>query len=91
MTVIVQLTAPHKGWFEFRLCKNDNPKKPVTHACINKHLLTVLDGTATRYYVKEDYAMDYELTVKLPDKLECSQCVLQWKYNAGGIQFIPQS
>lgn len=38
----VEITQNHKGWFEFRLCPNDDVKKPVTHSCLDKYLLEVL-------------------------------------------------
>ena len=81
--VIVEITAPHKGWFEFRLCKNDNVKRAVTQACLDEHLLKVGSGTGTRYHVTFDYPMDYDLVVQLPKGLKCEQRVFQWKYNAG--------
>ena len=81
--VVVQITAPHRGWFEFRVCKNNNVKKPATKSCLDKHLLTILNGTGTRYHVTFDYPMDYKLIVQLPQGLTCNQYVFQWKYNAG--------
>jgi hypothetical protein len=33
---MVQITANHKGWFEFRLCKNNDVTKRITHSCLNK-------------------------------------------------------
>ena len=80
--VIVEVTAPHKGWFEFRICKNDNVMKAASQACLDEYLLTVVNS-GTRYHVTFDYPMDYDLVVQLPKGLECKQCVFQWKYNAG--------
>ena len=62
--VIVEITAPHKGWFEFRLCKNDNVKTAATQACLDEHLLKVVSGTGTRYHVTFDYPMDYDLVLQ---------------------------
>ena len=42
--VTVEITASHKGWFEFRLCKNDNVKRAATQACLDEHLLKVVSG-----------------------------------------------
>ena len=81
--MIVDLTAPHKGWFEFRICPNNNPAKPVTHECLNQHVLPLADGSGTRFHITSAQPQKYQLMLQLPSGLECSQCVLQWKYNAG--------
>ena len=31
--ITVELTTPHRGWFEFRLCKNDNVNKYGAQFC----------------------------------------------------------
>ncbi|XP_018024961.1 uncharacterized protein LOC108680598, partial [Hyalella azteca] len=46
----VELTANHQGFFEFRLCPNNNPKRPVLNSCLDQHLLHKVDGSGTRYY-----------------------------------------
>ncbi|KAL8591921.1 hypothetical protein ACOMHN_039974 [Nucella lapillus] len=84
--IYVQLTANHKGYFEFRLCQHDNPFTNITQQCLDKHLL-VLDSTGkTRYKVPEgpySVTSDIKLKVRLPTDVKCGACVLQWKYNAG--------
>lgn len=47
--ITVDVTANHKGWFEFRLCPNNDVKKPATQACLDKYLLQLADGSGTRY------------------------------------------
>lgn len=86
ITVTVELTANHKGWFEFRICKNNNPGKRVTHECLDKNLLKLADGgTRFKVYGKVGYGVSekFEIKLQLPQDLICTQCVLQWKYNAG--------
>ena len=39
ITVVVQITANHLGWMEFRLCVNDDPTKAVTLDCLDQHVL----------------------------------------------------
>lgn len=73
----VEVTADHKGWFEFRLCPNNT----VTFECLNQHLLTVV-GSGTRFANQGGVGMK-RLQIQLPDGLQCSQCVLQWKWHAG--------
>ncbi|KAK2165238.1 hypothetical protein LSH36_53g07025 [Paralvinella palmiformis] len=83
ITVIVQITASHLGYFEFRLCPVNNPKIAATWQCLNKYLLQLADGSGTRYYVTRHGPFNYQINLKLPPGLNCTQCVLQWKYNAG--------
>ena len=71
------------GWFEFRLCANNDTGRAVTQACLDQHLLLMADGMGARYYVIEDAPRKYVIPLRLPPALTCSQCVLQWKYNAG--------
>ncbi|XP_045215829.1 uncharacterized protein LOC123566061 [Mercenaria mercenaria] len=83
INVTVELTSNHQGYFEFRLCPVNNPLKKATHACLNRHLLNIV-GHGTRYFITRKGASVYiELAVMLPPHLECSQCVLQWKWVAG--------
>ena len=37
--VRVELTANHMGFFEFRVCPNNNRKKPATQKCLDQNLL----------------------------------------------------
>ncbi|GLH14587.1 Uncharacterized protein GBIM_18950 [Gryllus bimaculatus] len=37
--VRVELTANHRGYFEFRLCARDRPQPEATQACLDAHLL----------------------------------------------------
>ena len=84
----IEVTANHLGWFEFRLCPNNNPKRAVTHECLDKHVLSLADGAGTRHVIGSDVGM-YNLKVKLPPGLTCSQCLLQWKWHTGKGEFIP--
>ena len=34
--VTIQITATHRGFYEFRLCPNNNPKKDPTQDCFEK-------------------------------------------------------
>lgn len=86
--VSVELTANHKGYFEFRLCPTDNPFERVTHSCLAKYPLKVLPERDVRYYVQggEGYygaSQKIHLKVQLPRNVKCRACLLQWKYNAG--------
>lgn len=83
---IVNLTANHKGWMEFRLCRHDNDDHPVTQHCLNKHLLRIVHNSVNKRSTKRLYVGDEKLIsmkIKLPHNFFCRKCVLQWKYNAG--------
>ncbi|CAH1775247.1 unnamed protein product [Owenia fusiformis] len=86
--VTVELTANHWGFFEYRLCVNNNVTKVITHDCLDQNLLTIAGTSDTRFYVPDDLKRNYTVSVQLPSGLSCSQCVLQWRYktaNSWGI------
>lgn len=90
ITVGIDLTANHYGYFEFRLCPNDNPFERVTHECFNKHLLKLAKTGKTKFQLLESEGIMnkiFKIELKLP-YVRCSDCVLQWKYNAGRLAFI---
>ncbi|KAH8359862.1 hypothetical protein KR093_009247, partial [Drosophila rubida] len=86
MTIRVELTASHMGYFEFRLCPKPNAKQ----SCLDENLLQIISGSPslrsptdldTRFYPRNGSRI-YEIKAKLPEIL-CNQCVLQWRYIAG--------
>ncbi|XP_064120360.1 uncharacterized protein LOC135225000 [Macrobrachium nipponense] len=83
ITVTVHLTANHMGWFEFRLCPNNNPKHYVKQSCLNKHVLKLVDYPGTRYELKHSQTGLFRIRLQLPENVICSQCVLQWHYTTG--------
>ncbi|XP_070378456.1 uncharacterized protein [Dermacentor albipictus] len=84
MKASVQLTANHRGYFEFRLCPVNDPKVTATDECMAKHPLTMADDPSgsTRYMV-DARKRNFDLRLKLPNDMTCTQCVLQWSYTAG--------
>ncbi|OWF51842.1 hypothetical protein KP79_PYT05652 [Mizuhopecten yessoensis] len=86
MTIRIELTANHKGYFEFKLCANDDPRKKVTQDCLDQYVLEVVnpDIRGTKYPVpNKNGHQKLELQVRLPSGVRCRDCLLQWKYNAG--------
>ncbi|XP_052739276.1 uncharacterized protein LOC112053162 [Bicyclus anynana] len=75
----VQLTASHMGFFQFRICNDSNA---TDQECMDKYVLPLEGRAETKYYPKNGNGI-YEMKYQLPDDLECSHCVLQWKYIAG--------
>ena len=85
ISVVVDLTANHKGWFEFRLCPNDeNPRKPVTEECLDRFRLLQAKSNKFRYMVPNQNGRSLiKIDLRLPANIRCRNCVFQWKYNAG--------
>ena len=44
VTFIIEITANHYGYFEFRLCENDEPMAKVDQTCFDKNLLLILNN-----------------------------------------------
>ncbi|XP_045177030.1 uncharacterized protein LOC123537395 [Mercenaria mercenaria] len=75
-----ELTANHLGNAQFRLCQNNDPNKRVKQECFDKHLLKLENGD-TKYEVGTSKNVKYK--VRLPADVNCTACVLQWRYTAG--------
>ena len=45
----VELTAAHRGFFEFRLCPHNDRKRPVSPDCLDRYLLQRTDGSGPKY------------------------------------------
>ncbi|KAF8764488.1 hypothetical protein HNY73_022554 [Argiope bruennichi] len=78
---IVELTANHKGFFEFKLCPHNDPKTVATQDCLDQYLLELADGSGTKYYPSTRTGK-FVVNLRLPQHLTCSQCVFQWTYTA---------
>jgi len=86
----VQITKNHKGWFEFRLCENNDIKKDKSQTCFDQHLLQFAGSGETRVNVGAGEKI-FKYKLKLPQGVTCSQCILQWYYKTGnswGIDFV---
>ncbi|KAK3104473.1 hypothetical protein FSP39_002816, partial [Pinctada imbricata] len=79
--VRVDVTANHKGWFEFRICPNNDVATAPDLSCFDQYLLEDSDGT-TRFHIDFEVGIK-EFTLILPAGLTCTQCIVQWKYNTG--------
>lgn len=84
VTIRVELTASHNGYFEFSICPDY--KKP-TQECLNKNRLKLAkhqedaEHLGYKYFPREGNKV-YEMKYKVP-KRTCEHCVLQWRYIAG--------
>ncbi|KAK6184942.1 hypothetical protein SNE40_007289 [Patella caerulea] len=82
--IVVHLTANHQGWFEFKMCPVNDPKKKVTQKCLDENVLQRADGKGTTFPIPQGkYNAFFNFSVKLPEGLTCKQCVMQWKYRTG--------
>jgi len=75
------------GYFEFRLCQHNNPGIPEEETCFGENLVEIIgsDGTSRTFEWVVPRVYQYHLTLKLPDKVSCFQCILQWNYRAGKV------
>ncbi|XP_022649783.1 uncharacterized protein LOC111245554 isoform X2 [Varroa destructor] len=81
----VELTANHRGHFQFRLCPVNDPKVVADDDCMAKYPLEIVEAMPDNPYLYKlpDRNHRYQVRVKLPSNLTCSQCVFQWTYTAG--------
>ena len=89
ITIRVELTANHRGYFEFRLCPVNDLKNDATQECLDRYVLRRVEGREqgeqpheTRLYPgpgNKVFASRYTL----PPELTCKHCVMQWRYIAG--------
>ncbi|CAL8109433.1 unnamed protein product [Orchesella dallaii] len=83
ITSVVELTFGHLGHFEFRLCKLQDSAQTEAEDCFDQYLLSLADGSGTKFPVPDLGAHWYRVDLTLPEELECEHCVLQWHYVAG--------
>lgn len=88
IAVKVTLTANHKGRWSLKLCPIPGGGSPtaeakaLTQACLNAHPLLRADTKTPHTYVPPSLS-SFEVQYKLPPKVTCKRCVLQWYYQTG--------
>ncbi|KAH9514759.1 hypothetical protein Btru_023560 [Bulinus truncatus] len=83
VTIQVEITANHKGYFEFRICPKSSIGEKTTQECLDRYLLALADGSGTKYRLASDAIGMINIPVLLPPVLTCDYCVLQWRYHTG--------
>nr|XP_023020670.1 uncharacterized protein LOC111509205 [Leptinotarsa decemlineata]XP_023020671.1 uncharacterized protein LOC111509205 [Leptinotarsa decemlineata]XP_023020673.1 uncharacterized protein LOC111509205 [Leptinotarsa decemlineata]XP_023020674.1 uncharacterized protein LOC111509205 [Leptinotarsa decemlineata] len=84
ITIRVELTAFHYGYFEFSICPN---YQNTTQECLDQNILQLakpqdnVEHKGVRYFPKDGNKV-YEMKYRLPKK-SCEHCVMQWRYVAG--------
>jgi len=79
MDVEIQVTTNHHGWFEFRICENNDIDKDKDQSCFDKHLLE-FEGGGTRIKIEGGAGL-FKYRLRLPKGVTCEQCILQWHWN----------
>ena len=80
--IVVELTAPHRGYFKFGVCTQPS----VTQGCFDANpLINAGDrGKGTPYWWLGPQGIGtYKLKFTLPAGVSCGKCVLQWMYHSG--------
>jgi hypothetical protein len=95
ITIRVKITAPHGGRFAFGLCpvpkgaSAPEERAVVTQKCIDANqLVNAEDGSKFWWFGKRGVG-EYTMQFRLPDKITCDRCVLQWHYVTGNSCTIP--
>lgn len=90
----VQVTSSMAGFFEFRLCPNNDVTHRVTQECLDQHQLNVLSkdhvvNYGRRYFTEITPGRPgiVQLLLEIPEGMECTQCVLQWRWHGGKFIF----
>jgi Lytic polysaccharide mono-oxygenase, cellulose-degrading len=82
ISVIVMITANHRGYFEFKICNLDANGYMESEDCFAQHHVMTENGDA-EYHLPSDEMKPFMFTLKLPEDLVCQHCVLQWTYVTG--------
>lgn len=80
LPVNIQITANHRGHFEFKLCNLDRSNE--NEACFEQTRLRLTNG-ADRYWLHTPDPAWFNVVLQIPSGYRCNHCVLQWTYVAG--------
>lgn len=81
--VIIELTANHKGYFEFNICPTDEPFEKITEQCLAKYPLLETNSGEYQVPINADYGGQIPMKLQLPAGVKCRACMLRWRYTAG--------
>ena len=77
----IQVTANHRGSFVFKICANDDVTQDPHQDCFDSSYLPLEVSTGGRSFPLLTWDEGfYDFQVKLPQDLNCRQCILQWKW-----------
>ncbi|BFZ03830.1 hypothetical protein BsWGS_06869 [Bradybaena similaris] len=83
--ITIDLTANHKGYFEFNICPTDDPFDKITEQCLAKYPLSEIETGLSKYAVPDStgYSGKIDMKFRLPAGVKCRACMLRWRYTAG--------
>jgi len=83
--VVIDIQSFHGGYFEFRMCPNNNVKVASSPECFDRHQLRVWDiySKEPKFRYTPGKPGLQRLRVEIPRGMTCTQCVLQWKWHTG--------
>lgn len=81
ITVIIEITADHQGYFVFSICPLNDEEDEVTESCLDRFPLFRADNG--RHATDVDGNSPYTTELVLPPGLTCQRCVLRWYYRTG--------
>ncbi|KAJ8674246.1 hypothetical protein QAD02_005508 [Eretmocerus hayati] len=87
--VSVNVTACHRGTFEFSLCPLDGSKDIETEDCFRKFplkgkMITPHNDTEETYFFgPADVNGDYTIELQLPANFTCQHCSFRWEWIVG--------
>jgi len=89
----IQITAHHRGYFQFKICKIESGQATEDEKCFNSNKSILLFKNGENKFSIDNYKPEgstgsgtgywYDMEVRLPEDLECNHCVLQWRYHTG--------
>ncbi|XP_023322766.1 uncharacterized protein LOC111697106 [Eurytemora carolleeae] len=77
----VELTANHKGRFQFKLCPV-NGREEATQDCLDQNIILSPDGSDNFPIEVSKQKINLNFRGKLPQGLICTRCVLQWTWRS---------
>ncbi|XP_059470900.1 uncharacterized protein LOC132193939 [Neocloeon triangulifer] len=81
MLATFEITANHRGWIQFSLCKLNTTNQLENDACFVP--LKLSGSTETKYYLPNSDVGQTTVRLQLPPNVICQRCVLQWHYHTG--------
>jgi len=80
--VVLDITTNHGGYFQFKLCPNNDIRKDPNQQCFNQFKLKIKSKRGSIMELNPDAIGRMKVLVKLPDTVSCDQCILQWTWIA---------
>lgn len=77
-----EITANHKGHFQFQLCPLNNSKEIEEEECFEKYPLPLAVDGSYKYQLPSQEPGFFETDIILPKEIFCDHCVLRWEYVA---------